>query len=314
MLKSASGMEFEPLDDFLDPNDIGMYVDTPDLNGVAQVLKDSYNVWEGYGSGGWQRDYIYYGLTPTILRGGVTGKYREHITSFKLGGDPSSAFGKISGNQDPQQVSDYRINTSSGWTDGNFEFRVYCYFGSKASNNGASDTKLFSLKPADLFELKYTSYTTGTWFWRKTYYRTEIIATKKINFLDPKYNTRLEFETWDLNRFANEWKFEFEEVDIPTEITKSESLSQKYNMNFALDAAAGGILEKIGLKFGASYEETKSSSYVMKWTTQSDNLAQSVIPFYDNVVNKNPSTGQIATRSYSTGAVEFELRPIQVQW
>lgn len=299
--------------DFLDnvyPWDNGMYVNLPVLNDLPFFLKESYNIWENFLPGGWQRDYIYYGLTPTILSGGINGKYREYITSFKMSGDANSAYRKISGVQDPKQVSNYRINTSSGWTDGNYEFRVYCYFGAKSSNNGASDTKTFYANPSDLFELSYTEYTTGTWFWRKTYFKTDIIATKKINLLDPKFS-KVQFETWDLNRFANEWKFEFEEVDIPTEITKSESFSQKYNANFSIEPSTG-ILKKIGLKFGASYEQTQSNSYVMKWTEQSNNLSQAIIPFYDNVVNKN-NYGKIYVRSYSTGAIEFEIQPIQVQ-
>lgn len=52
----------------------------------------------------------------------------------------------------------------------------------------------------------------------------------------------------------------------------------------------------------------------MEWTTQSNGLGDSNVPFMDNVVNKNPLTNQFEPRTYSTGLVEFGLRPIRVQW
>jgi hypothetical protein len=305
--------QFEYLDDNFDPasivnNNLGITG-----SGIDQVLIDSYNVWEGYAPGGWQRDYIYYGLTPTKTTGSINGNYREYVTKFKLTGNPANAYNLISGhNGDPSKVTDYRLNSSTGWTDGNFEFRAYCYFGAKASNVGASAIKLFQIKPSDLFELKFEAYSRFNWPFKKTYIRTSVVGIKSIDLLDAKYSQKLEFETWDLNRFANEWKFSFEETDITTEINKSESLSQKYNANLNLDTTLGTVT-KVGLKFGASFEETKTNSYSMKYTTQSDYLGDIVVPFYDNVVNKNSSTGVIAPRTYSTGTVEFELKPIRVQ-
>ncbi|MBG6112002.1 hypothetical protein IWX84_002897 [Flavobacterium sp. CG_9.10] len=307
--------DFEYLDDNFDPN---ASVNNPPIvnnSGIDQILIDSYNVWEGYGPGGWQRDNIYYGLTPTKQSGAINGgKYREHITSFKLSGnDPTVAFNGIANIEDPQQVTDYRLGDSSGWTDGNFEFLIYCYYGAKASNLGASDTKGFSAKPSDLFELKYEAYSRFNWPFKKTYIRTTIITSKTINFLNNNYGTLLQFQTWDLNRFANEWKFSFEEVDDPLEITDQQVISQKFNTNLNLDTTLGEIV-KVGLKFGVSFEESKSNTYTIKKTTKSNNLFDVVIPFYDNVVNKDPNIGQIVPRIYYTGKVEFAIRPIQVQW
>lgn len=138
---------------------------------------------------------------------------------------------------------------------------------------------------------------------------------KTINFLSNNYGTVLEFQTWDLNRFSNEWKFSFEEVDDPLEITSKQTISSKFNANFSTELS-GSIFEivKVGSKYGASIEEFRSNEYTIKKTTKSNNLFDSVIPFYDNVINKNPNTGQFDTRWYYTGKVEFQLRPVQVQW
>ena len=231
------------------------------------------------------------------------------------GNDAQGAFNGIANIEDPQKVTDYRVYTSSGWTDGQFEFMIYCFYGSKASNVGDSEKKGFYAKPSDLFELKYESYTRGTWPNKKGFIRTTIINVKAINFLNNNYGTVLEFQTWDLNRFSNEWKFSFEEVDDPLEITNKQTISSTFNANFSTELS-GSIFEvvKVGVKYGASIQEQKSNEYTIKKTTKSNNLFDAVIPFYDNVVNKNSNTGEFVTRSYSTGKVEFQLRPIQVQW
>ncbi len=147
-------------------------------------------------------------------------------------------------------MTDYRVYTSSGWTDGSFEFRVYCFLGSPGDRGtpnttpaGTSVTKRFGLLPSDLFELKYEGYNRGSWPNKKGYVRTSIIGSKSINLLDSKYRNLVELETWDLNRFSYEWKFSFEETDNPAEITTTESLNQKYSMNFGWDATTGELIK-----------------------------------------------------------------------
>jgi hypothetical protein len=83
-------------------------------------------------------------------------------------------------------------------------------------------------------------------------------------------------------------------------------------MNFSVDIGTGEKVKQ-GYKLGGTAEQTRATGYSMKYTTQSDFLGDIFVPFYDNVVNKNLSTGEFYTRSYSTGAVQFEVRPIQVQ-
>lgn len=311
--------DFEYIDDNFDPDASNPNPPIVNNNTIDQFLIDSYNVWEGYAAGGWQRDYIYFGLTPNIPSGKVTGKYREFITHFALGGTPEVAYNTISGHTgDPSKVTDYRVYTSTGWTDGAFDFRVYAFLGAGGdkttgnSTTGSSVTKRFGLKPSDLFELKYESYTRGSWPNKKGFIRTSVIGLKSINLLDPKYNILLELETWDLSRFSYEWRFSFEESDDTTEITKTESLNQKYAMNFGVDGSTGEKL-KLGVKFGTSQEETRSTGYTIKYTTTSDFLGNIFVPFYDNAINKNLQTSTFYSKIYSTGAVQFQLRPIQVQ-
>ncbi len=306
---------YEYIDDNFDP---GMWVPTPiiDYAIIADpLLVDAYTIWNG--NDGWQRDYIYHGLKPGVTQGPLNRNYSEHIATFKLMGDPKVAFNTISvnstpGDLDPQQNNEYRLG-GSGWTDGDFEFTVYCYFGSKTNDVGESDIKKFGLKPDDLFVMTHTKFTRGSWPFKKTWFRTEIIATKEINFRDPKYNQTLQLVSWDLSKYGADWQFKFEEYDTTVEQTISESKSTKIALNVGLELS-GTIFEvvKTLVKFGASQETTKTNSYNLKFTTTSNALGSSTVSFYNNAVNNISS--QLVPRKYTTGSVEFSVIPIRVQW
>jgi hypothetical protein len=66
-------------------------------NFIPQYLKTGYDVFSNDPTG-WQRDNIYYGLTPTNTSGPISGgKYREYITTFKVNGStPQTAYNSIS--------------------------------------------------------------------------------------------------------------------------------------------------------------------------------------------------------------------------
>ena len=316
--KAIIDEDVEFIDDNFDPN-VSVNT-TPQIvtnSGLDQRVIDAYNIWNN--NDGWQRDYIYYGLTTTNTTGELTRNYSEHITSFRLTGDPKVAFtyiasGSTPDNLDPQQVNEYRLG-GSGWTDGAFEFNVYCYFGSKPNTTGESDIKRFGLKPDDLFLMNHTKFTRGSWFLKKTYFRTEIVAPKQIDFLDPKYDITLPLVVWDLSKYGADWDFKFEEFDTSMEQNISESKSTKItaNVNGELGADVFKII-KVGLKWGVSKEVTKTNTYNLKFTTTSNPLGSSIVSFYDNAVNKSPTSGVLIPRAYSTGRVEFSIMPIRVQW
>ncbi len=270
---------------------------------VDQIHLDAYNAYKNYTPGGWQRDYIYYGLTPTKTEGGINPTYREYLTSFKLTGDPQAAYNYISNSQDPKVLA--VINGSSAWTDGAFEIGISLAYGAKNSNLGLEMTKGFSANPNDLFEITYDTYG-GWWSFGLSIKTPTITGLKMMDFYDNPTN-KIEFPVWDLNNFSNQWKITFEEVDLQVTHTDTKTVSNKYNANFGLDFSTGEI-KKIGLKFGASYEQEKSNTYVSQYTEESNPLKSSDVNFYDNVVDFN-SSNQLVPRKYNTGKVEFELRP-----
>lgn len=268
---------------------------------VDQIHAQAYNVYQNYTPGGWQRDYIYYGLTPTNTEGGINPTYREELTSFKLQGNPVDAYNYIADQQDPNLTSGFIVGNNSGWTDGSFEFGISLNYGAKNSNLGLELKKGFGVAPQDLFDVTYRVYIPGV------VKRATITGVKMIDFYNNP-NNRIQFSVWDLANYSNQFKISFEEVDTTTTYTNTNSATNKFNTNFSLEPSTG-ILKKIGLKLGASYEHTQTNTYVTQYTDISDNLYSADINFYDNVVNMVNS--QLIPNKYYTGKVEFEFRPRQ---
>jgi hypothetical protein len=106
-------------------------------------------------------------------------------------------------------------------------------------------------------------------------------------------------------------KFIFKENDASTTTTNSETRSSKFNTNFSLEPSTG-LLKKIGLKFGASYETTQSNTFTVVINTGSDLIGEKDIQFYDNPINKENGTYKL--RKFSNAYVEFSLAPLQVQF
>lgn len=271
---------------------------------VDPIHQSAYDVYSNYTPGGWQRDYIYYGLTPTNTEGGLNPTYREYLTSFKLIGDAIVAYNYISSSQDPSLRFSLIRPNQTGWTDGSYEIGITLSYGAKNSNLGATIKKGFGASPNELFNITYVRMNglIGLFGFK----RIQSVSLKTIDFMNNP-NNKIEFPVWDLNNFSNQWKIEFEEVDTPITHTSTVSATNKFNMNFSLEPSTG-ILKKIGLKLGASYEQTQTNTYVMQYTDVSDDLKHSDINFYDNVVDMN-SANQLVPRKYNTGKVEFEFRP-----
>jgi hypothetical protein len=285
---------------------------------VTQIQADAYNTFGNYNPGGWQRDFIYYGLTPSYTQGGYNQNFIEQLTSFKMSGSAYQAYYRIATSQDPNTyistTFNHTENNSTCWTDGNFEFNVINAYGAKNSNLGAEEKKGFSVNPTDLFQTEYIHL----YIFKNSGFQIHvkvpiIIYCKTIDLLNGAYyGQNVNCVGWDLNNFSNQWKISIEESDTSTDITSSVTETNKYNANFSIEPTTG-ILKKIGLKFGASYEQSLNNTYTSKRTDVSDDLGSSVISFWDNFVILDPATNTLKPRTYSSGKVEFEFRPMQVQ-
>jgi hypothetical protein len=109
------------------------------------------------------------------------------------------------------------------------------------------------------------------------------------------------------------------EVDLSQTVTNKEISSTEFAANFGIE---GTILKKIGLKFGASLKQTRTSERTVVSSLGSDDLAQDIVEFGDKVIIREEERRsglfgirrrEYTTREYSTGWVSFSLEPVRVQ-
>ncbi|MGJ1269506.1 hypothetical protein ACR78G_20095 [Sphingobacterium spiritivorum] len=314
-------IDFRFVDNNLDPayvsssNDFGFRGASDDY--IPQNLITAHQVFNNDREA-WHRDYIYYSLTPTNLTGPMNNAYREHIATFRMKGDsPRNAYNRIADSFDETKrdpaLKDWqrRKYGATAWTDGSFEFLIRCYYGANASSLGESVSKVFGVSPGSLFDISWEQKRTGWSFWRKYWLRPYVSGTKVFNTAMPDSGVRLEFQPWDLNDFSNHWKFTFEEQDATSTTTRTEVVQSKFNTNLSLETTTG-LLKKIGLKFGASYERSQSSTFNYLFYGGNDDLGGATISFKDNPVNRVEN--RYVLRRFDTGSVEFSLVPLQVEY
>jgi hypothetical protein len=260
-------------------------------------LLEAYNIY--LGTDGWHRDYIYYNITPTQDRGPFSYAYQERIRSFSMVGDPASAYSKIADQTgDPRLASVSLVN--AGWTGGFYEFKVRVLLNAK-NGIGEEFITYFSALPDELFAVTYDPYIFNL-------YRPRITGLNVKGLSLPLFS-------WDLNDYASTIKIEIEEVDVTETVINSESRTVKFATNFSIDPTAG-LLKKIGLKFGASLEETRTQTTQRTYTLGNDLLGSVIVNFADNVlVGRSTLLGLTIwrTREYASGWYSISVEPTRVQ-
>lgn len=265
---------------------------------MDQTIKDAYTIYSN--ADGWHRDYIYYGISPTQTSGQFSYDFQETIRSFTLAGDPMSAYNKIADQSEDPKMKLQTTNTNSGWTGGFYEFKVRVLLNAK---NGIGEELItyFSAKPTDLFNVTY----------RKVIFSIYVIESVGFN----KMSVNLPLFSWDLNDYASTIKIQIEEVDVTETIKTSETRTVKFASNFSIE---GQLLKKIGLKFGASLENTQSQTTERTVTLANDDLGSVIVNFADNVIVSTKevpiiNTTYYNTREYATGWYSISVEPKRVQ-
>ena len=155
---------------------------------------------------GWQRDHIYYDLTPTSPSGPFSFDFREHITSFRLRGGGGWSNGVNAYNKIADQTGDPRIGiqyvqgypqTVGSWTDGVFEFKVTVLINAK-NGLGSEYVTYFPAPARDLFRIRRSTPSGST-------LRLRNLRTKR-------FYPNLSLIKWDLDQYASTIKIEIEEV------------------------------------------------------------------------------------------------------
>ena len=163
----------------------------PEHTTVPEYMKKWYEAYKIFNNNnGWQRDYIYYGLTHEIDRGPFDLAYKEHLVSFQMQGEPRGALNKIADQADPYPDGKWHEHwyvgspstggrlTHTGWPDGEFEFKVQVSYGTK-NPTGSYLVTYFRASPDQLFNL----IPEKTYREDKTHFTIKAIQLKKWSFL-----------------------------------------------------------------------------------------------------------------------------------
>jgi len=292
---------FNGLNDINQKSSSKLRASTINASAIDSKIKTAYDTYKG--TDGWQRDYIYYDITPGQPKGKFNYDYQEHITSFMM--NDANSLAVISDQAgDPVNNDRYFGPRWSGgpyspWTAGSFRFKVNVLVNAKNSV-GASFDKYITIDPSDLYDAKYRTFNSRF----QDIWLLESITPKKVPLNIPLFN-------WNLDEYASTIKIIVEEVDDTAEESRSETRVVKFATNFGIDAGFGEKV-KIGLKFGASLEEDRSSTVSYKVTKQSDQLGDVIVNFADKIATGFDGSSY-TTREYSSGMYTIGIEPRRVQ-
>jgi hypothetical protein len=117
---------------------------------------------------GWQRDYIYYGMTQDNPEGRFVGqRYRECIATFRLNNFPGQAHGQVTDsfigdNKSDPELRPGWLHNKVAFTDGAYDFAASVKVGYKDSEEGTISTSFIGIKAEELFEITWKSQESGS--------------------------------------------------------------------------------------------------------------------------------------------------------
>lgn len=267
-----------------------------------------------------QRDYIYYGLTPEKSKGNFNRSVTEYISFIEIN---PGAYHNISDQKisevfdDPNikngSVSRKRHDFSSDeliklmWSEGAYNFRFEVI-----SSNSSHPTIIYiPLKPADIWNFNYKrDYRHRTWFRKRKFtysINPEKFTSKKVDL----EQNQISLGKWDLSQEALERYVSIFEEDKSTtvensieyELTKLTSSKVNGDIKFGIGTGRSGEVSS-EINATTTSKERKKYSYTRK--DKDDALGTVKIFFYDPIIESKSGNDYII-RTYNTGVVTFGI-------
>ena len=272
----------------------------------------------------YQRDYIYYGITPATAndKGTLNRLVSEYISFLEV--DPRAYF-KIADQKTGEAYEDPYIKSSQVehkkspyteaelidqmWTKGAYDFRFEIF----SANHSQPVIVYLPLKPEELWDFHTTyTYQHSTWF-RHSKYTYKIDPNKftaKRVYLKSK---QISFGKWDLSQEALERYVSIFEEDkeakyvttVSHQVTKMTSWKIAGEVKFGFGTgnkhSAGASGEVSG-----STTKTESKEYTFERNEKDDNLGGIKIYFFDPIIDGKSGSNYLV-HTYNTGYVSFGL-------
>lgn len=267
-----------------------------------------------------QRDYIYYGMTPSSERGSLNYNVSEYIGFMEV--DPKAYYNISDQTDTKDKYSDPHVIKNSVsrkshdysadelikefWSEGTFTFR----FEIITSQNSCPSISLISLAPEELWDFNYYRHVRHkTWFKSRKYTYSidpRKFTAKKVDLSDKN----ISFGKWDLSQEATERYVAIYEED--KEATYEYNMSYEMNImtsskvNGSIKLGLGTNIGNIGTDINISTSTKKTKSFTMRRSEKDDALGTVKIYFYDPIINRRIGNNY-DVMAYNTGIIKFGL-------
>ncbi|WP_026474704.1 hypothetical protein [Alkaliflexus imshenetskii] len=258
-----------------------------------------------------QRDFIYYGLTPNNRTGNFDHSISEYICYFEV---PPSTYQRFVDSTDPDHRNGdgWRTETSPEtdldviydkiWGQNYFVFR----FDVIKSNESNKLPLYASIKPKDLWDFEYRTWKARNASWRKRAHYAhavdvESMKAKKIYLKDLDKEGNM--GPWNL---ANEGSIRTihlyeEDVDVKVSLTYEYTTVRSHNGTVSGNRKTdiGVSKTEISAAFNHTNSRTEKTSVTRSWNEGDDYLGRFDFYFYTPVINsKSANNYEIYTVSY----------------
>jgi len=271
----------------------------------------------------YQRDYIYYGITPQNRTGSLNRSVKEYISFIEV--NPNVYFKISDQEEDPRIKETLFQHYGSGlstedqikrmWTEGSYNFRFEFISAGKTQ----AYVKEIPLYPEEIWNLNIGyEFRHKTWFrkQRHTYSIDVRNFTPKTHYLNKE---KISLDPWDLAEEGLYRHVNIYEVDSEVETTFTETY-ESIHVNTSKFQGGGEIklgLGPVSISVKEGENENTTSSTVKKSTTVtrkykqgSDFLGSERVYFYDPII-VGKRTGFFKTRYdlnfYNTGSIKFGI-------
>jgi hypothetical protein len=262
-----------------------------------------------------QRDYLYYGLTPTKQQGALNYSRTEYLRSLTLNPRILSTLEKGTNNlinpditQNKRTLSPQEI-INRMWSGGAYRLSFEVI-----SNDKSLEKFYISARPDELFDLTeaFTHTRRNGSFWRKSrnWYKFDINKVKAKEFFPEHYNLNGSLGSWNAREALTkdliiELDVVFKEVLKQDYVyTTQKSATSKFNgdIKFGVGTETSG-----GISAGVDHTNSTTKSTTISRTTNITNiqLATLTIGYYKPILNSNGQFYQ-----YEKGDVKLTLNTL----
>jgi len=292
------------------------FAGTKALHAFLNFNKDDGSIYQK----AFQRDYIYYGITPENRSGNLNRSVSEYLSFISI--NPLTYF-KVAdqvntgSNSDDPYIENYETSKEKReltqeelldrmWTKGAYEFR----FEVITSTNQHPQIVYIPLKPNEIWNFNIThTREHSTWFSHSKY--TYKIDPNKFTAKDIYLQNKISLGKWHL---ADESLYRYvniieEDEGIETSHTFNYESTRVHTNKFSgdqkLDIGVGKGTVTAEVTNSNTIKESKSATILRK--EKSDDLGSVRIYFYDPIIETVLGNQFIVLRTYNTGHVTFGI-------